>query len=182
MTEWGKPSQVTLSLSSLQNYGVCALGLEKLAYLLTAYGLSASAFSSLALCMLRLRRQVPLLAGAIVHAALLVTLFCWAPEPRYLLQAPLLYSIAVLWGMGSALNKTGISSEYWEGPRRSLSRPLARPGCPQLPNASSPRVPRHPNLVVPGSLDPLTRSRTDPPQLGPANCASRGDTSTGGGC
>ncbi|XP_063189469.1 protein unc-93 homolog B1 isoform X2 [Chroicocephalus ridibundus] len=91
------------------NYGVCALGLEKLAYLLTAYGLSASAFSSLALCMLRLRRQVPLLAGAIVHAALLVTLFCWAPEPRYLLQAPLLYSIAVLWGMGSALNKTGIS-------------------------------------------------------------------------
>ncbi|NXW38682.1 UN93B protein, partial [Phaetusa simplex] len=91
------------------NYGVCALGLEKLAYLLMAYGLSASAFSSLALCMLRLRRQVPLLAGAIVHAALLVTLFCWAPEPRYLLQAPLLYSIAVLWGMGSALNKTGIS-------------------------------------------------------------------------
>ncbi|NWX80825.1 UN93B protein, partial [Alca torda] len=91
------------------NYGVCALGLEKLAYLLMAYGFSASAFSSLALCMLCLRRQVPLLAGAIVHAILLVTLFCWAPKPRYLLQAPLLYLIAALWGMGSALNKTGIS-------------------------------------------------------------------------
>ncbi|XP_009472275.1 PREDICTED: protein unc-93 homolog B1 [Nipponia nippon] len=91
------------------NYGVCALGLEKLAYLLMAYGFSASACSSLALCTLRLRRQIPLLAGALVHAALLVTLFCWAPEPRHLVQAPLLYAIAVLWGTGSALNKTGIS-------------------------------------------------------------------------
>ncbi|NXF91229.1 UN93B protein, partial [Eubucco bourcierii] len=91
------------------NYGVCALGLEKLADLLMAYGFSASACSSLALCTLRLRRQVPLLAGGLVHSALLVTLFCWAPEPQHLVQAPLLYAIAVLWGMGSALNKTGIS-------------------------------------------------------------------------
>ncbi|NXD88664.1 UN93B protein, partial [Halcyon senegalensis] len=91
------------------NYGVCALGLEKLAYLLMAYGFSASACSSLALGMLRLRRQVLLLAGAFVHAGLLVTLFCWAPEPRHVVQAPLLYTIAVLWGTGSALNKTSIS-------------------------------------------------------------------------
>ncbi|NXI29597.1 UN93B protein, partial [Sterrhoptilus dennistouni] len=91
------------------NYGVCALGLERLAYLLMAYGFSASACSSLALCMLRLRRHIPLLAGASIHAVLLVALFCWAPEPRHLAQAPLLYSIAALWGTGSALNKTGIS-------------------------------------------------------------------------
>ncbi|NXX27547.1 UN93B protein, partial [Nicator chloris] len=91
------------------NYGVCALGLERLAYLLMAYGFSASACSSLALCMLRLRRHILLLAGAFIHAVLLVTLFCWAPEPRDLAQAPLLYSIAALWGTGSALNKTGIS-------------------------------------------------------------------------
>ncbi|NXS24457.1 UN93B protein, partial [Mystacornis crossleyi] len=106
VTEHG---QVTLSPCLLQNYGVCALGLERLAYLLMAYGFSASACSSLTLCMLRLHRHVPLLAGAFIHAALLVTLFCWAPMPRYLAQAPLLYSIAVLWGTGSALNKTGIS-------------------------------------------------------------------------
>ncbi|NXB81303.1 UN93B protein, partial [Donacobius atricapilla] len=91
------------------NYGVCALGLERLAYLLMAYGFSGSACSSLALCMLRLRRHIPLLAGAFIHAVLLVTLFCWAPEPRHLAQAPLLYSIAAFWGTGSALNKTGIS-------------------------------------------------------------------------
>ncbi|NXC24213.1 UN93B protein, partial [Campylorhamphus procurvoides] len=91
------------------NYGVCALGLEKLAYLLMAYGFSASACSSLALSMLRLCRHIPLLAGAIIHAGLLVMLFCWAPEPRHMAQAPLLYIIAALWGMGSALNKTGIS-------------------------------------------------------------------------
>uniref|UniRef100_A0A8C0ZG77 Unc-93 homolog B1, TLR signaling regulator n=1 Tax=Cyanistes caeruleus TaxID=156563 RepID=A0A8C0ZG77_CYACU len=101
--------QAMLSLCLLQNYGVCALGLERLAYLLMAYGFSASACSSLALCMLRLRRHIPLLAGALIHAVLLVTLFCWAPEPRYLAQAPLLYTIAALWGTGSALNKTGIS-------------------------------------------------------------------------
>ncbi|XP_066176804.1 protein unc-93 homolog B1 [Sylvia atricapilla] len=91
------------------NYGVCSLGLERLAYLLMAYGFSASACSSLALCMLRVRRQIPLLAGAFIHAVLLVTLFCWAPEPRHLPHAPLLYSIAAFWGTGSALNKTGIS-------------------------------------------------------------------------
>ncbi|XP_025972912.2 protein unc-93 homolog B1 isoform X1 [Dromaius novaehollandiae] len=91
------------------NYGVCAIGLEKLAYLLMAYGFSASAFSSMALCTLCLRRQSLLLAGAFIHAGLLVTLFCWAPEPRSLVQAPLLYTLAVLWGVGSALNKTGIS-------------------------------------------------------------------------
>ncbi|KAF2976402.1 hypothetical protein EK904_006973, partial [Melospiza melodia maxima] len=34
--------QVMLSPCSLQNYGVCALGLERLAYLLMAYGFSAS--------------------------------------------------------------------------------------------------------------------------------------------
>ncbi|XP_009582570.1 PREDICTED: protein unc-93 homolog B1, partial [Fulmarus glacialis] len=45
----------------------------------------------------------------LVHAGLLVTLFCWAPEPRQRVQAPLLYAIAVLWGTGSALNKTSIS-------------------------------------------------------------------------
>lgn len=100
-----------LSLSSMQNYGVCTLGLEKLAYLLIAYGFSASTCSSLALFMLRLRRQYPLLAGALLHASILVTLFCWAPTPRQVEQAPLLYTIAALWGMGSALNKTGISSE-----------------------------------------------------------------------
>ncbi|XP_050191249.1 LOW QUALITY PROTEIN: protein unc-93 homolog B1 [Myiozetetes cayanensis] len=91
------------------NYGVCTLGLEKLAYLLMAYGFSASACSSLALSMLRLRRHIPLLAGAVIHAGLLVMLFCWAPEPRQQAQAPLLYAFAALWGTGSALNKTGIS-------------------------------------------------------------------------
>ncbi|XP_032546791.1 protein unc-93 homolog B1 isoform X1 [Chiroxiphia lanceolata] len=91
------------------NYGVCTLGLEKLAYLLMAYGFSASVCSSLALSMLRLRRQIPLLAGAVIHAGLLVLLFCWAPEPRQQAQAPLLYFVAALWGTGSTLNKTGIS-------------------------------------------------------------------------
>ncbi|XP_039395030.1 protein unc-93 homolog B1 isoform X1 [Mauremys reevesii] len=92
------------------NYAVCAIGLEKLAYIIMAYGFSAAACSSLALSMLRLPRQAPLLAGAAVHAILLIGLFCWAPKPRGPGQAPLLYLVAVLWGLGSALNKTSLST------------------------------------------------------------------------
>uniref|UniRef100_A0A8C8RGJ4 Unc-93 homolog B1, TLR signaling regulator n=1 Tax=Pelusios castaneus TaxID=367368 RepID=A0A8C8RGJ4_9SAUR len=92
------------------NYGVCAIGLEKLAYIIMAYGFSAAACSSLALSMLRLPRQAPLLAGAATHALLLIGLFCWAPQPRVLAQAPLLYLVAALWGLGSALNKTSLST------------------------------------------------------------------------
>ncbi|KAM9148422.1 protein unc-93 homolog B1 isoform 1-T1 [Pangshura tecta] len=92
------------------NYAVCAIGLEKLAYVIMAYGFSAAACSSLALSMLRLPRQAPLLAGAAVHAILLIGLFCWAPKPRGTGQAPLLYLVAALWGLGSALNKTSLST------------------------------------------------------------------------
>ncbi|KAM5141674.1 protein unc-93 homolog B1 [Mantella aurantiaca] len=90
-------------------YGVCSLGLEKLPYLITAYGLSASIFSTLALCFLRLPRQIPLAGGAIVHICILVALFFWSPHPRVPSQGPVLYLVAVLWGLGSALNKTGLS-------------------------------------------------------------------------
>ncbi|KAM8807389.1 protein unc-93 homolog B1 [Eudromia elegans] len=91
------------------DYGVCALGLERLGALLAAYGASASAGSALALGALRLRRRAPLLAGALLHGALLAALFCWAPAPRAPAQAPPLYALAALWGLGSALNKAGIS-------------------------------------------------------------------------
>uniref|UniRef100_A0A8D0L6T4 Unc-93 homolog B1, TLR signaling regulator n=1 Tax=Sphenodon punctatus TaxID=8508 RepID=A0A8D0L6T4_SPHPU len=90
-------------------YGVCSIGLENLAFLIIAYGLSAAACSILALSMLRLPRQTTLLAGATVHAILLIALFCWEPWPRNLKEAPMLYLVAALWGLGSALNKTGLS-------------------------------------------------------------------------
>ncbi|XP_068114324.1 protein unc-93 homolog B1-like [Hyperolius riggenbachi] len=90
-------------------YGVCSLGLEKLPYLITAYGLSASVFSSLALSFLRVPRQIPLAGGALVHASILIALFFWSPHPRVQSQSPLLYLVAALWGLGSALNKTGLS-------------------------------------------------------------------------
>ncbi|KAM4636324.1 protein unc-93 homolog B1 isoform 1-T2 [Discoglossus pictus] len=90
-------------------YGVCSLGLESLPLLITAYGLSASISSSFALCMLRFPRQVPLLAGALLHSCILIGLFFWSPTPKMQSQGPLLYLVAVLWGIGSALNKCGLS-------------------------------------------------------------------------
>ncbi|XP_054459787.1 protein unc-93 homolog B1 [Anoplopoma fimbria] len=91
------------------SYGVCVLGLHKLWLLILVYGLSCSIFSSLSLCLLRLPRWVCLVGGAAVHAVLLVVLLAFSPPPNspdYL--GPLLV-ISVLWGLGTALNKTGIS-------------------------------------------------------------------------
>ncbi|XP_068590759.1 protein unc-93 homolog B1 [Cebidichthys violaceus] len=92
------------------SYGVCVLGLKKLWLLILVYGLSCSVFSALSLCLLRLPRWVCLVGGAAVHAVLLVVLLAFSPPPKspeYL--GPLLV-ISVLWGLGTALNKTGVST------------------------------------------------------------------------
>ncbi|XP_042300798.1 protein unc-93 homolog B1 isoform X2 [Sceloporus undulatus] len=91
------------------NYGVCSIGLEHVAYILTSYGLSSAVCSIFTLSMLWLPRQVPLLAGAFVHAVLSIALFFWEPEARSLAEASMLYLVAALWGLGSSLNKTGLS-------------------------------------------------------------------------
>ncbi|KAB0389823.1 hypothetical protein E2I00_002214 [Balaenoptera physalus] len=91
-------------------YGVCSVGLEHLAYLLVAYSLGASASSALGLLGLWLPRPVPLVAGAGLHLLLTLSLFFWAPAPRVLQHTWILYAAAVLWGVGSALNKTGLST------------------------------------------------------------------------
>ncbi|XP_072240332.1 protein unc-93 homolog B1 [Leuresthes tenuis] len=92
------------------SYGVCILGLKKLWLLIAVYGLSSSIFSSLSLCLLRFPRWVCLMGGAAVHFVLLITLMVLSVEPnkpQYL--GPLLV-ISVLWGLGTALNKTGCST------------------------------------------------------------------------
>ncbi|KAM7418538.1 hypothetical protein PAMA_015918 [Pampus argenteus] len=92
------------------SYGVCVLGLKSLWLLIVVYGLSCSVFSSLSLCLLRLPRWLCLAGGAAVHLVLLVILMVLnlpPNEPKYL--APLLV-ITVLWGLGTALNKTGVST------------------------------------------------------------------------
>lgn len=112
---------------SPQGYGVCSVGLERLAYLLVAYSLGASASSILGLLGLWLPRPVPLVAGAGLHLLLTLILFFWAPAPRVLQHLWILYAAAALWGVGSALNKTGLSSEYSRGPWDGS------PGDPGLP-------------------------------------------------
>ncbi|XP_040826690.1 protein unc-93 homolog B1 [Ochotona curzoniae] len=91
-------------------YGVCSLGLEWLASLLVAYSLAASAASVLGVLGLWLPRSVPLVAGAALHLLLIFGLFFWAPTPRVLQHSWALYMAASLWGVGSALNKTGLST------------------------------------------------------------------------
>ncbi|CAJ1052963.1 protein unc-93 homolog B1 [Xyrichtys novacula] len=92
------------------SYGVCVLGLKKLWLLIVVYGLSCSIFSSLSLFLLRLPRWMCLAGGAAVHGVLLVALMAFSlkkDQPEY--QGPLLV-ISVLWGLGTALNKTGVST------------------------------------------------------------------------
>uniref|UniRef100_A0A3P8PPB9 Unc-93 homolog B1, TLR signaling regulator n=1 Tax=Astatotilapia calliptera TaxID=8154 RepID=A0A3P8PPB9_ASTCA len=92
------------------SYGVCALGLNKLWLLIVVYGLSASIFSSLSLSLLRLPRWVCLISGAFVHGVLVVVLMAFSPEPNRLKYEGPLLVISALWGLGTALNKTGVST------------------------------------------------------------------------
>uniref|UniRef100_A0A8D3AY18 Unc-93 homolog B1, TLR signaling regulator n=1 Tax=Scophthalmus maximus TaxID=52904 RepID=A0A8D3AY18_SCOMX len=96
------------------SYGVCILGLDRLWLLIVVYGLSCSVFSFLPLCILRLPRWTCLASGAAVHLVLLVALLAFSLQrdrdlsyEQYL--GPLLV-ISVLWGLGTALNKTGLST------------------------------------------------------------------------
>ncbi|XP_056266116.1 protein unc-93 homolog B1 [Pseudoliparis swirei] len=92
------------------SYGVCVLGLDKLWLLVMVYGGSCSVFSSLSLCLLRLPRWTCLVGGAAVHAVLLVVLLAFSPPPRQVEYLGPLLVISVLWGLGTALNKTGVST------------------------------------------------------------------------
>uniref|UniRef100_A0A8D0CMR2 Unc-93 homolog B1, TLR signaling regulator n=1 Tax=Scleropages formosus TaxID=113540 RepID=A0A8D0CMR2_SCLFO len=94
----------------IMSYGVCTLGLERLWALVMVYGLSASASSTLSLSFLCLPRLVPLLGGAVLHVLVLVGLMTWSPMPGNPSWEPLLLVLAALWGIGSALNKTGLST------------------------------------------------------------------------
>ncbi|XP_026116522.1 protein unc-93 homolog B1-like isoform X2 [Carassius auratus] len=92
------------------SYGVCAVGMEKLWLLVMVYGLSSSICSGLALMLLRLPRQTILLVGAFVHFVLIIALMCWSPHPREPSYLPYLLVLTALWGLGTALNKTGLST------------------------------------------------------------------------
>uniref|UniRef100_A0A8C2JY72 Protein unc-93 homolog B1-like n=1 Tax=Cyprinus carpio TaxID=7962 RepID=A0A8C2JY72_CYPCA len=92
------------------SFGVCSVGMEKLWLLVMVYGLSSSICSGLALTMLRLPRQIILLVGAFVHFVLIITLMCWSPQPREPSYLPYLLVLSALWGLGTALNKTGLST------------------------------------------------------------------------
>lgn len=93
-------------------YGVCSLGLESLPALIMVYGASASLSSLLGLSSLCLPRQVTLLSGSLVQGVLLLALFGWSPLPRETRPGPAaaLYVVAALWGLGSGLNKSGLSA------------------------------------------------------------------------
>uniref|UniRef100_A0A4W4E6R1 Unc-93 homolog B1, TLR signaling regulator n=1 Tax=Electrophorus electricus TaxID=8005 RepID=A0A4W4E6R1_ELEEL len=94
------------------SYGVCALGMEHLWLLVMVYGLASSACSALSLALLlqRLPRQTLLLGGAVVHLVLLMVLMCWSSTPKKLDQLPQLLILVALWGLGTALNKTSLST------------------------------------------------------------------------
>lgn len=97
------------------SYGVCVLGLKKLWLLVFVYGLSCSVFSSLSLSLLRIPRWTCLVGGAVVHFILLVVLLVLSPSPSNTLDKSSVYLvpllvISVLWGLGTALNKTGVST------------------------------------------------------------------------
>ncbi|XP_064416872.1 protein unc-93 homolog B1 [Latimeria chalumnae] len=91
-------------------YGVCSIGIENLAYIIITYGLASSLFSWLSLSMLRIHRQIPLLAGVGLQFLIIIGLFVWSPTPKNLSNQGWIYAVAALWGVGSVLNKTSLST------------------------------------------------------------------------
>ncbi|KAM9769945.1 protein unc-93 homolog B1 [Menidia menidia] len=91
------------------SYGVCAVGLKRLWLLVGVYGLSCSGCSWLALVLLRFPRWTLLTAGAAVHLLLLAVLMALSVGPNRPDFLPPLLVISALWGLGTALNKTGCS-------------------------------------------------------------------------
>ncbi|KAL2097374.1 hypothetical protein ACEWY4_006581 [Coilia grayii] len=99
------------------SYGVCSVGLNKLWLMVMVYGLSSSVCSSLSLCLLRVPRHITLLGGAVLHLGLIVGLMCWSPlplngniKPSPSDPLPVLLVLIALWGLGTALNKTSLST------------------------------------------------------------------------
>ena len=87
------------------------MGLNKLWLLIVVYGLAASVCSSLSLSLLRLPRWLCLVSGAVVHVVLLVVLMVLPLQPNKTEYLGPLLVISALWGLGTALNKTGVSSK-----------------------------------------------------------------------
>ncbi|XP_066574782.1 protein unc-93 homolog B1 isoform X2 [Amia ocellicauda] len=90
-------------------YGVCSLGLKAVWGLVGVYGLSASLSSFISLSLLRFPRSVLLLGGAGLHLILIIALFAWSPIPKDTTATAALYVLVALWGVGTAMNKTGMS-------------------------------------------------------------------------
>ena len=94
-------------VSTEQAFITCSWGVWNVGFVLICYGAADAVGSVVSGSLVRQLGRVPIfLFGAVVNAALVVTLLFWRPDPS---QAAVFYVIAALWGVCDAIWQTQIN-------------------------------------------------------------------------
>ena len=91
----------------------CAYGVEKVGFVLMAYGATDALCSFSFGFIIKQVGRVPIfLFGMLINGIVIVVLFTWSPHPD---QAYVFYILAALWGMADAVWQTQINGEAMRG-------------------------------------------------------------------
>lgn len=110
LTMWSGFEQAFLSADFTKAFITCSWGVWNVGFVLICYGAADAVGSVVSGSLVRQLGRVPIfLFGAVVNAALVVTLLFWRPDPS---QAAVFYVIAALWGVCDAIWQTQINAFY----------------------------------------------------------------------
>ncbi|XP_044587874.1 UNC93-like protein [Cotesia glomerata] len=110
ITVWIGMEQAFIGADFTQAYISCALGVQKVGYVMICFGVVNAICSLLFGSVMKFVGRQPLMAlGAIVHAALVGVLLVWRPHPE---NAYVFFTVSGLWGVGDAVWQTQVNGLY----------------------------------------------------------------------
>lgn len=110
ITVWIGMEQAFIGADFTQAYISCALGVQKVGYVMMCFGVVNACCSLLFGSAMKFIGRQPLMAlGAIVHAALIGVLLVWRPHPD---KSYVFYTVSGLWGVGDAVWQTQVNGLY----------------------------------------------------------------------
>ncbi|XP_034941432.1 UNC93-like protein [Chelonus insularis] len=110
ITVWIGMEQAFIGADFTQAYISCALGVQKVGYVMICFGVVNAGCSLLFGSVMKFVGRQPLMAlGAIVHAALIGVLLVWKPHPE---NAYVFFTVSGLWGVGDAVWQTQVNGLY----------------------------------------------------------------------
>ncbi|XP_011299291.1 UNC93-like protein [Fopius arisanus] len=110
ITVWIGMEQAFIGADFTQAYISCALGVQKVGYVMICFGVVNAGCSLLFGSVMKFVGRQPLMAlGAVVHAALIGVLLVWRPHPE---NSYVFYTVSGLWGVGDAVWQTQVNGLY----------------------------------------------------------------------